>query len=90
MSVKRRRLLRQRAVVVRAVMERDGGCIAAPILGTPCWGPLDPHEPDQRSHDKNAWLNAEQVVAICRGHHDWAHNHPAAAYELGLLRRGAA
>jgi hypothetical protein len=28
----------------------------------------------------------DDLIAVCRSHHDWIHAHPARSYEIGLLR----
>lgn len=86
-SAKRIREDHRRAVVVAEVMERDGfACRASQWseLCGPCWGPLDVHEPKTRARG-GSHLSPDAAIAICRAHHDWTHQHPAAAAELGLL-----
>lgn len=84
MSKKRRAALPQREQVRNAVTAR--GC-QGPLMGAPlpCAGPLDPHEPRGGSERNLTWLDVEQVICLCRRHHDWVHAHPRAAYALGLL-----
>lgn len=58
-----------------ALADRDYG---------PCWGALDAHHVAVKgmggtSHDDSP------LVTLCRAHHSWAHEHTAAAREIGLL-----
>lgn len=47
----------------------------------------DVHE--LRSRGRNgSILDADNCVAVCRPCHDWAHDHPALAKEIGLLVAG--
>lgn len=49
-----------------------------------CGGQLDPHEVVPRS----AWAEGQYVLSnvlmVCRRHHDWIGDNPAAAHEVGL------
>lgn len=45
----------------------------------------DLHEPLTRARGGSV-LDPENTVAVCRPCHDWIHNHPAQATEIGLLR----
>lgn len=36
--------------------------------------------------NNDMWLQEDNVLAICRGCHDWITSHPADAEELGLLK----
>lgn len=90
MSPKRRRALTVRAEVVAAVTARDRTC-RGPGMGAPgpCWGPLDAHEPRGGSERHLTWLDADQAILLCRGHHSFVHAHPAESYRLGLLIRSS-
>lgn len=50
-----------------------------------CGGPLDPHEPLTRARGGSI-TEPENLMWICRNHHDWAHAHPLQAHKVGLLR----
>jgi hypothetical protein len=90
MSVRRRSELAERRQVVADVIRRDGGCLmresAPDDPSGACRGPLDGHEvlPKGRGGD---WLDRDNVVTLCRLHHDWVHGNPAKAERLGLLKR---
>ncbi len=89
MSQKRRMLLAERRKVRAVVLERDGGCVAAPLVpDVACAGPLDVHEPGGGAYRVSSWLDPDRCLTLCRAHHDNAHANPAWAYELGLLVRG--
>lgn len=79
---------RSRAVpkdVYAQVLARDGGCVARLLVPEiRCQGRIDPHHALMRSQGGKDTL--EDLIAVCRAHHDWIHNHPARSYELGLLR----
>ena len=83
-------MLRKREEVMREVYRRDRGCIWFKVGGDPtikCWGGLDVHEPLPRSRGGDP-LDPAQCVLLCRGHHRWVHDHPAAGKALGLLYAG--
>lgn len=78
----------EREKVVRAALDRDRGCIAKPLLpGVKCWGPLDGHEVKTRGRG-GSHLDLDNVVTLCRRHHDWVGENPKRAHELGLLKHG--
>lgn len=89
-SVKRRANLAQRNRVRQDVHVRDDyRCQARDLVPhVECRGILDVHEVRRRSQDPGAWLNEDLCLTVCRTHHQWAHDHPADAYEVGLLLRG--
>jgi len=68
---------------------RFGAENAAKLTTDSAWGcshtATDIHEPLTRARGGSI-LDAANTVAVCRGCHDWIHDHPAAATELGLLR----
>lgn len=69
------------------VVRRDRICRAAGIVrDIGCNGPLDGHEPLPRSRGGDP-TDPEQVILVCRQHHDWIHAHPEASYGYGLLIR---
>lgn len=69
------------------VVLRDKGCVAQRIVPeVKCAGRLDPHHVLMRS--QGGQDTAENLKTLCRAHHDWVHAHPAASYDLDLLRRG--
>lgn len=91
-----------RRACVAAVIARDKGCMFQRAVGAysgyirelelpPSWqwcdGPLDAHEPRERSHGADP-TDPDQAVCLCRKHHDWVHAHPSTSYRLGLLVRG--
>ena len=71
--------------VYAQVLARDGGCVArllVPEIG--CSGRIDPHHALMRSQGGKDTL--EDMIAVCRAHHDWIHANPARSYELRLLK----
>lgn len=67
------------------VLARDGGCVARALVpDIRCHGRIDPHHALMRSQGGQDTL--EDMIAVCRAHHDWIHANPARSYELGLLR----
>jgi hypothetical protein len=64
-------------------LDRDRGCVGLRIPGHECRGPLDGHEPLRRSQGSDP-TNADEVVMVCRGLHEWIGQHPREARELGL------
>ena len=50
----------------------------------PCGGPDDVHEIIPRSAWAKGYLVDENCILVCRRHHDWIGDNPAAAHELGL------
>lgn len=73
-----------------AALERDQWDCRAEAHGLDgeCEAPLDVHHVRPRSQGGTHDLS--NLVCLCRSHHRWVHAHPAVAYRLGLLQRGAA
>jgi 5-methylcytosine-specific restriction endonuclease McrA len=69
-----------------AAFARDGGRCQAPGLvpSVSCWGGVDPHHILPRS--RLGPDHVDNLVTLCRAHHDWTHAHPALSKPLGLLR----
>jgi len=68
------------------ITDRDRGCVGARLVTEiACWGPLDPHHILRRS--QGGTNDPDNLVTLCRAHHDWVHAHPARSVDLGLLRR---
>lgn len=73
--------------VVEAAGRRDGWrCRARELVGGPCAGPLDPHEIIPRSAWAADYLELDNIVTVCRRHHDWIGDNPTAAHDAGLHR----
>lgn len=51
-----------------------------------CWGVLDVDEVQGRGVRPGGHLDGTNVQVLCRAHHNWKHEHPARAHELGLTR----
>jgi len=67
------------------VLARDGGCIARGLVPqVSCMGRIDPHHRLMRSQGGKDSL--DNLISVCRAHHDWIHAHPARSYDLDLLR----
>ena len=74
-----------RDAVRAAVLERDGGCVAANLLPlVACRLPLDVHEVIPRSAWSHGYLVESNAVALCRAHHDYVGTHQSEAHALGL------
>jgi len=70
------------------VLARDLGCKARDtVRQIRCFGRIDPHHILPRGRGGADTL--ENLVSLCRAHHDWVHDHPAESYDLGLLRRSS-
>lgn len=68
------------------VFLRDGGCRGRALIpDLSCWGKLDPHHILRRSQGGQDTL--DNLVTLCRAHHDWVHAYPESSRNLGLLRR---
>jgi 5-methylcytosine-specific restriction endonuclease McrA len=68
-----------------AVLERDRHfCQAFGVQALECQGRLHVHHILPRS--RGGKHDLENLVTLCSRHHEWAHGHPLAAKELGLLR----
>lgn len=73
------------AACVAQVARRDGvACKAREV--SPCRGPLDPHHVLPVG-EGGARCDPANVILLCRGHHDFAHQQRAAAEPLGIIRR---
>jgi len=85
-SDKRREEIPERQKTLEVVFARDKRqCRAAAFFpDMPCQGPLDGHEPLSRARGGNP-LDPDEVVTVCRGHHDHIHAHPEESAALGLL-----
>lgn len=76
-----------RAEAVRLAGERDGWqCQARAVVPeVGCGGGLDGHEPLTRARGGDP-LDPDQIVTVCRFHHDWIGREQHQAWERGLLR----
>lgn len=84
-SAKHKAEAQQRRAVVSAAFARDGRrCVAKDIAPGWCDGPLDPHEVIPRSAWRAGYLVLDNVVIVCRAHHDWIGENPDAAHAAGL------
>ena len=74
-----------RAVVAQVVL-RDGGCVArSQVPEVRCAGRIDPHHVLPRG--RGGKDTTENLICLCRAHHDWVHSNPSRAYDLGFLAR---
>jgi hypothetical protein len=87
-SQKRRAELAKWAAVKADTLMRDAGiCQAAHLVPqVACWGPLDPHHIAKRSTTPQARLDPDNIVWLCRRHHDMVDLDQLAAQRLGLHR----
>jgi 5-methylcytosine-specific restriction endonuclease McrA len=68
------------------VFLRDKGCRGRALIpDLSCWGKLDPHHILRRS--QGGQDTPENLVTLCRAHHDWVHAYPESSRQLGLLKR---
>lgn len=71
--------------IYQQVLDRDGGCVARSLIpDVRCVGRIDPHHALMKSQGGQDTL--DDLIAVCRSHHDYIHANPAISYELGLLR----
>lgn len=67
------------------VVMRDGGCVARSVVReVQCWGRIDPHHVQPRG--RGGADTADNLISLCRAHHDWVHAHPHQSTLLGFLR----
>ena len=85
-SNKRRKKLMLRRAIVNKIMATNPVCKAANLDLGDCWGPLDVDEIVLRSQLKDAELIEDNCQVLCRKHHQWKHENPSKARELGLYR----
>lgn len=81
-------VLPERARAVDRAWNRDRGqCRARELVPEiECGGRLDPHEVIPRSAWAAGILDVDNIVIICRHHHDWVHRFPQEAHTRGLRR----
>ena len=90
-SPKRAKVQRQRRTMVREELARRELCEAGATIRfgghrSLCAGlAVDLHEPLTRARGGGI-LDPANTVAVCRSCHDWIHDNPTAAADLGLLR----
>ncbi len=92
-SKKRRAVSTQRQRMVRDELDQRPQCEAGPVIGSnnqflsrQCTGrAIELHEPLTRARGGSI-LDPTNTVAICRMCHNWIHDHPKLATELGLLQ----
>lgn len=85
-SVDPRKVEREERIVEagEAAKARDRyRCTAEGILPGPCGGPLDPQHVIPRSVRPDLADDVDNIVAVCRRHHDHIDAHNAVARELG-------
>jgi hypothetical protein len=76
--------VRQHTALAYALGHRQHYEPAVEVIGF-CWrASVDVHEKLTRARGGDI-LDEDNVLAICREHHDWVHANPKAATELGLL-----
>lgn len=74
--------------IYRQVLARDGGCVARALVpDVACRGRIDPHHALMKSQGGKDTL--DDLIAVCRAHHEHIHANPTQSYELGLLRHRA-
>ena len=72
------------------VIRRDGDCVMKNMVGLRCWGRLDPHHVVQKGMGGTKRPDtADDLITLCRIHHDYVHAHPAWSKENGYLRSRA-
>jgi hypothetical protein len=85
-SKKREREAAERRIIVLAALARDRrSCQAAGVIfEVDCAGPLDPHEIIPRSAWAAGYLVLDNVITVCRAHHDWIGEHVHQAHAYGF------
>jgi hypothetical protein len=88
-SAKRAAIAPKRAALVEQVLAERPVCEFPTILGgvavRMCHRQsTDVHEPLSRGRGGSI-LDKRNTLAVCREHHDWIHDHPNKAHELGVL-----
>ena len=84
-SAKTKALKPDRAKAKAAALARDGGCIGARLVSeVSCYGPLDGHERLPRGRGGSPY-ELENIITLCRAHHEWVHSYPIKAKTLNLL-----
>lgn len=85
-SAKRVKEDRERSKVVAGIRERVGDdvCELAPIIGTPCFGPIHGHELLPRGRGGSI-TDEKNIMMACNGHNGWASTHTKEAEALGIL-----
>jgi 5-methylcytosine-specific restriction endonuclease McrA len=70
----------------RALRKAGFRCCAPGVAGISCGGPLDVDEIIPRGVRPGGHLEDDNVQVLCRRHHDWKTQNPAAAHAAGLRR----
>lgn len=85
-SEKRQERYRDRERAVDRAFARDRWtCVAGRIIPeVECGGRLDPHEVIPRSAWPEGIYDTDNIVAVCRRHHEWIDHHPDGAHAVGL------
>src|SRR4051812_44042554 len=75
MSDKRARQLDDYDDAVAQVMARDRSqCrVQVSVPHVRCSGRIDPHHVILRSRAPKLWTDPDNMIAVCRAHHDWIH-----------------
>jgi 5-methylcytosine-specific restriction endonuclease McrA len=75
-------------LIVRAeVLLRDPHCQLFCVNHQPCYKPsVDAHHVQTRGRGGKDTL--DNLIGLCRKHHDWVHDNGVAAEKLGLLKHG--
>jgi len=79
-SKKRQSLMRQRRTFVQSLLEEQPPCVVCKDRFA-----VDVHEPLTRARGGSI-VDPDNAVVVCRGCHDWIHDHPEEATLKGLLR----
>ncbi len=67
------------------VLRRDNGCVGRRLLpNMQCWPGVDLHHVHRRS--QGGQDVDENLVCLCRRHHDWVHRNVKDARNIGLLK----
>ena len=73
---------RQNRIIQR---HNDGVCKGTALPGE-CWGGRVVHHLAQRSVRPDLVTDPGNLMVLCQHHHQWVHDHPEQAHELGFLR----
>lgn len=81
-SAKRKKLMGQRRRMLAEFF--SDMCVASSFFPPVCGGAMDPHEPLTRGRGGSI-VDPENLMWICRNHHDYFHAHPMEAEAFGFM-----
>lgn len=73
--------------IYAAVVRRDQDCRAKGVIPGVCQGRHDPHHVWRKG--QGGPDHKDNLVLLCRFHHNWVHNHVAMSVDFGFLSKAA-